>query len=174
MNLEQIGSSVLANLQLVIESAGLPLAVGPINEQDYQWLSSQFAELNWDFAFSQFGNLPNKFELTVKVVSQENGLPAGAAVCIYNTDGDSFDIQFIESFVRHLPEHPLHGNMIKLTLMSAYLFCSMVDCSTINVIEPDSQELMNLYGSFGFKGDGTLMTASIETIESVFTSTLDT
>ncbi|PKH18304.1 hypothetical protein CIG19_21150 [Enterobacterales bacterium CwR94] len=57
MNLEQIGSSVLSNLQMLIDSTGLPLAVGAISDNDYQWLSSQFVELNWDFAFAQFGNL---------------------------------------------------------------------------------------------------------------------
>lgn len=173
MNLEQIGSSVLSNLQMLIDSAGLPLAVGAISDNDYQWLSSQFVELNWDFAFAQFGNHPNKFELSVKLISSDTGVPAGAAICTYNTDAMSFDIQFVESFVRHLPDHPLHGKMLKVTLMAAYLFCSAVECSTVNVIEPDTQDLRNLYGSFGFVGDDTIMTASIESIEKVIMSILD-
>lgn len=173
MNLEQIGSSVLANLQLLIDSAGLPLAVGAITDEDYQWLSSQFVELNWDFAFAEFGNHDNKFEMTVKLVSSESGIPAGAAICTYNTEAKSFDIQFVESFVRRVPDHPLHGKMLKITLIAAYLFCSTVECSTVNVIEPDTQDLMNLYGSFGFRGDDTLMTASIAEIEHVIMSILD-
>lgn len=173
MNLEQIGSSVLANLQLLIDSAGIPLAVGAITDEDYQWLSSQFVELNWDFAFAEFGNHDNKFEMTVKLISSESGIPAGAAICTYNTEAKSFDIQFVESFVRHVPDHPLHGKMLKITLIAAYLFCSAVECSTVNVIEPDTQDLMNLYSSFGFRGDDTLMTASIAEIEHVIMSILD-
>ena len=53
------------------------------------------------------------------------------------------------------------------TVLAAYLFCSMVDCPTVHVIEPDTQELMDIYRTFGFEGDSVLMSASIATIDAV-------
>lgn len=173
MNLEQIGDAVRSNLQMVIDSAGLPLAVGCINDSDYQWLTSQFVELNWDFAFSQFGNDESKFELTIKFISLSTNIPAGAAICTYNAEAESFDIQFVESFVRHVPDHPLHGKMLKITLMAAYLFCSAVECSVVNVIEPDTQDLMDIYSGFGFEGNEVLMSTTTDALAGLFKSGLE-
>lgn len=170
MNLEQVANTVISNLQLILDGQGWPLAVGPLTEGDYQALSTMFAELNWDYAFSAFGNREDKFEFTVKLLPHSGGLPAGAAMCVYNVETNSFDIQFVESFVRNVSDHPLHGKMMKITVLAAYLFCSMVDCPTVHVIEPDTQELMDIYRTFGFEGDAVLMSASIATIEAVIMS----
>lgn len=164
MNLEQIAVSTLNGVQMLLELINLPLAVGPISDADFQAMMTNYAELNWDFAFAEYGNDPNKFEFCVKLVEGENPLPAGAAMCIYNAQVSSFDIYFVESFVRANPGHPLHGRMLLITLMASYLFCNAVDCSDINVIEPVNDEVIALYRSFGFEGDSTFMTASVATI----------
>lgn len=170
MNLDQVANTVISNLQLILDSQNWPLAVGPLTDEDYQALSTMFAELNWDYAFDTFGNRDEKFEFTVKLLPHNGGLPAGAAMCVYNVGSNSFDIQFVESFVRNVSDHPLHGKMMKITVLAAYLFCSMVDCPTIHVIEPDTQDLMDMYRTFGFEGDSVLMAASIETIDAIIKS----
>lgn len=164
MNLEQIAVSTLNGVQMLIEQVGLPLAVGPIHDADFQAMMTNYAELNWDFAFNKFGNDPNKFEFCVKLVEGVNPLPAGAAMCVYNLQVNSFDIYFVESFVRGNAAHPLNGRMLLITLMASYLFCRAVDCDVINVIEPVNTEVMALYRDFGFEGDSILMTASVATI----------
>jgi len=160
VNLEQISISTLNNVQMLLEQANLPLAVGPITDADFQAMMTNYAELNWDFAFAEYGNSPNKFEFCVKLVEERNPLPAGAAMCVYNVELNSFDIRFVESFVRNRDDHPLHGRMLLVTLWATYLFCSAVDCDVINVIEPVNAEVMAHYKNFGFVGDTVLMTAS--------------
>lgn len=160
MNLEQIAIFTLNNVQMLLEQSQLPLAVGPISDADFQALSTNYAELNWDFAFAEYGNNPDKFEFCVKLLSDANPLPAGAAICIYNVGTNSFEIMFVESFVRNISDHPLHGRMLLITLLAAYIFCSAVDCDLIHVIEPVNADVISLYRSFGFVGDNILMSAS--------------
>ncbi|MEC5343688.1 hypothetical protein ABRZ24_13895 [Brenneria populi] len=160
MNFEQIGILTLNNVQMLLEQANLPLAVGPITDADFQALSTNYAELNWDFAFSTYGNDPNKFEFCIKLIGEANPLPSGASICIYDIQNNSLDIMFVESFVRNIHDHPLHGHMIEITLMAAYIFCSAVDCDIVNVIEPVNIEVMALYERYGFEGDSDLMSAS--------------
>lgn len=167
MNLEQIASGTLSNLQMLLEQNGLPLAVGPITDRDFQALSTAYAELEWDHAFSMYGNRDDKFEFCVKLIEESNPLPAGAAMCIFNIEENTFDIHFVESFVRGVRSHPLHGRMILITLWASYLFCAAVDCPCINVIEPVNSDVMALYESLGFRGDLNVMTASIDTIKAV-------
>lgn len=164
LNLEQISSATLSNLQMLLDQQKLPLAVGPITDSDYQAMTTAFADLNWDFAFSQFGNSPEKFEFSVKLIEATSPLPAGAAMCTYNIEENSFHIQFVESFVRGVRTHPLHGNMLIITMLAAYLFCSAVECDNVYVIEPMNAEVMKLYSTFGFSGNDILMTASIAQI----------
>lgn len=164
MNLEQIAVSTLNGVQMLLEQVNLPLAVGPIHDADFQAMMTNYAELNWDFAFNTVGNDPNRFEFCVKLLEGSNPLPAGAAMCIYNRLVNSFDIYFVESFVRGNRSHPLNGKMLLITLWASYLFCRAVECDVINVIEPVNTEVMALYKSFGFVGDTVLMTASLATI----------
>ncbi|WP_175576944.1 hypothetical protein [Serratia symbiotica] len=176
MNLEQITSATLNNLQMLLEQKDIPLAVGPITNADFQAMMTAYAELNWDFAFNGYGNNQNKFEFCVKLVGETNPLPAGAALSVYNIDINSFDICFVESFVRNNADHPLHGRMIVITLIAAYMFCTAVDCQVINVIEPVNVQVIALYQGFGFKGDTVLMTASRDQIRKSilsYTSILD-
>ncbi|CNK27888.1 Uncharacterised protein [Yersinia frederiksenii] len=165
MNLDQVASLTLNNVQMLLEQNGIPLAVGPISDRDFQALSTAYAELQWDYAFTTYGNREDKFEFCVKLIEDNNPLPAGAAMCIYNIDDGTFDIHFVESFVRNIPSHPLHGRMILITMWAAYLFCMAVDCQRINVIEPINTEVMALYAKLGFSGDLNYMSASTEDIK---------
>ena len=38
LTLDEIGQSVRNNIQLIIDHVGLPLAVGPLNDDDYKIL----------------------------------------------------------------------------------------------------------------------------------------
>ena len=163
LTIEEIG--------LVLDNFGLPLAVGPISDDDYKVLSGGFGELEWDYVLSTHGNSPERYEFCIKLVNHgalEN-VPSGAALCIFEVEEHTFSIHMIESFVRDDPEHPLKGRMVLITLMSAYLFCMAVDCPTVRVIEP-VPELRDFYESFGFcmLACGFIMEAELSAIEDVF------
>lgn len=100
LTLEEIGQSVRNNIQLVIDNYGLPLAVGPISDEDYRILSGGFGELEWDYALLEFGNDPDRYEFCIKLVSQGviQGAPAGAAICVYGIEENVFRIHIIERF----------------------------------------------------------------------------
>lgn len=172
LTLEEIGQSVRNNIQLVIDNFGLPLAVGPISDEDYRILSGGFGELEWDYALLEFGNDPDRYEFCIKLVSQGviQGAPAGAAICVYGIEEDVFRIHIIERFSRlEEEEHPLKGRMVLITLMSAYLFCMAVGCKQVHIIEP-VPELVDYYTSFGFVMEkcGYIMSAPTETLQEAF------
>ncbi len=171
LTIEDIGQSVRNNIQLVLDNFGLPLAVGPISDDDYKVLSGGFGELEWDYVLSTHGNSPDRYEFCIKLVNHgamEN-VPSGAALCIFGVEEHTFNIHMIESFVRDDPDHPLKGRMVLITLMSAYLFCMAVDCPVVRVIEP-VHELRAFYESFGFGmlPCGYIMEAETSDIEGVF------
>lgn len=171
LTIEEIGQSVRNNIQLVLDNFGLPLAVGPISDDDYKVLSGGFGELEWDYVLATHGNSSERYEFCIKLVNQgamEN-VPSGAAMCAFGVAEHVFSIHMIESFVKDDPEHPLKGRMVLITLMSAYLFCMAVECPTVRIIEP-VPSLHEFYGSFGFQmlSCGYIMEARISDIEDVF------
>lgn len=171
LTIEEIGQSVRNNIQLVLDNFGLPLAVGPISDEDYKVLSGGFGELEWDYVLATHGNSPDRYEFCIKLVNHEamESVPSGAALCIFGVEEHTFSIHMIESFVRDDAEHPLKGRMVLITLMSAYLFCMAVECPTVRIIEP-VPELLDFYGSFGFNmlSCGYIMEADLSDIEGVF------
>ncbi|EOC1340511.1 hypothetical protein [Cronobacter sakazakii] len=171
LTLEEIGQSVRNNIQLVIDSVDLPLAVGPISDNDYRILTGGFGELQWDWALTEFGNDPDRYEFCIKLVSHGviQGVPAGAAICVYSDDEKIFRIHIIERFCREEEEHPLKGRMVLITLMSAYLFSMAVECDLVEIIEP-VPELVEFYSSFGFTMHqcGYVMSARTSTLEEAF------
>ncbi|WP_024560185.1 hypothetical protein ACP26E_05285 [Franconibacter pulveris 601] len=171
LTLEEIGQSVRNNIQLVIDNYGLPLAVGPISDDDYRILSGGFGELEWGYALTQFGNDPDRYEFCIKLVSQGvmQGVPAGAAICIYGVDDNIFRIHIIERFTREDEEHPLKGKMLSITIMSAYLFCMAVKCPIAHIMDPDP-DLVDYYASFGFmlEEGGKIMSAPTEVLHHAF------
>lgn len=69
LSLEEIGQSVRNNIQLILDNIQLPLAVGPISDDDYKILCGGFGQLEWDYALATHGNDPSKFELCIKFVA---------------------------------------------------------------------------------------------------------
>lgn len=170
LSLEEIGQSVRNNLQLILDSYGLKLAVGPVTDQDYKILCGGFGELEWDFGFSQHGNHPDKFEFCVKLVNTGvEDIPSGVALSVYSIEERVFRIHMIESFVRNDAEHPLKGRMVLLALMSAYIFCMAVNATEVQVVEPVA-ELVDYYASFGFvmHACGYVMTSEVSGLETAF------
>ncbi|GDX06661.1 hypothetical protein [Buttiauxella sp. A111] len=171
LTLDEIGQSVRNNIQLVIDNYGLPLAVGPISDDDYKVLSGGFGDLEWDYVLSTHGNSPDRYEFCIKLLNQGvmEGVPSGAALCIFRVEEYVFSIHMIESFVKDDAEHPLKGRMVLITLMSAYLFCMAVECPTVRIVEP-VPELHGFYEGFGFRllPCGYVMEANTSDIEDVF------
>lgn len=172
LTLDEIGQSVRSNTQLVIDHAGLPLVIGPISDEDYRVLCGGYGQLEWDYALNTWGNDPEKFEFCIKLVMQGavQGIPAGAAICIYRVKEKLFQIHLIERFTRDDEEHPLNGRMVLITLMSTYIFCKAVECEIVHIVEP-VPELHEFYASFGFatEGCGYIMSNSVSALENVFT-----
>lgn len=160
LTLEEIGQSVRNNIQLIIDSYGLPLAVGPISDDDYKILAGGFGELEWDFGLSQYGNSPDKYEFCIKLAHQgkEHTPPAGAALCIYDTTSSTFTIHMIENFERNDNSHPLKGRMVSVVLMSAFIFSMAVGGDLVSIPDP-VPELLDYYASFGFSlmRDGSMV-----------------
>lgn len=70
LTLDEIGQSVRNNIQLVIDHVGLPLAVGPISDEDYKILCGGYGELEWDYMLGAYGNSDDKYEFCIKLVQQ--------------------------------------------------------------------------------------------------------
>nr|VXZ91998.1 Uncharacterised protein [Klebsiella pneumoniae] len=51
LNLEQIASQSISNLQFLLDTLKMPLAVGPISDEDYVILTTGYAQLEWDYGF---------------------------------------------------------------------------------------------------------------------------
>ncbi|GAL59042.1 hypothetical protein EV102420_14_01010 [Pseudescherichia vulneris NBRC 102420] len=171
LTLDEIGQSVRSNTQLVIDHAGLPLAIGPISDEDYRVLCGGYGQLEWDYALNTYGNDPDKFEFCIKLVMQGavQVIPAGAAICIYKVKEKLFQIHLIERFTRDDEDHPLNGRMVLITLMSTYIFCRAAECEIVQIVEP-VPELQDFYASFGFviEGCGYIMSNSVSALEDVF------
>ncbi|PWC10691.1 hypothetical protein B4923_16375 [Brenneria roseae subsp. americana] len=170
LSLEEIGQSVRNNLQLIIDSSGLDLAVGPISDQDYRILCGGFGDLDWNYAICTHGNDPDRFEFCVKLVTDHiDSVPAGIALCVFGSNDKIFQIHMIESFVRDDEDHPLKGRMVTLTLMAAYIFCMAVEATEVYIVEPD-QDLIDYYSTYGFSMHecGYIMKSDVAGLETTF------
>ncbi len=168
MNYDQIAILTLNNLQMLLDNLRIPLAVGPINQEDYLILTSGFSELEWGNGFCMQGNKDEKFEFCLKLLSGPmKHIPAGAALCIYDETTESIEIHFVESFVRDNKEHPLYGQMFTITLWAVYLFGAAVGCHQIRIHDAVNQKVVEHYRKFGFEGDVHLLSASFATLGDV-------
>lgn len=169
LNLEQIASQSISNLQFLLDTLKMPLAVGPISDEDYVILTTGYAQLEWDYGFSRYGNRSDKFEFCLKLLAGPlRHIPSGAAMCTFDEDTGVIEIHFVESFVKvDDVEHPLYGNMFMVTLWAVYLFGSAVGCQEIRIPEALNQKVADHYKKFGFKGDISLLSAPFATITDV-------
>jgi len=169
LNLEQIASLSISNLQMLLDNMKMPIAVGPINDEDYVILTSGFAQLEWDHGFSRYGNRDDKFEFCLKLLAGPlRHIPSGAALCTFDEDSGVIEIHFVESFVKDEDVgHPLYGNMFMITLWGVYLFGAAVGCTEIRIPEALNHKVANHYKKFGFEGDINLLSAPFATISDV-------
>ncbi|QXF34394.1 hypothetical protein CE143_15490 [Photorhabdus luminescens] len=170
LSLEEIGQLVRNNLQLILDSQGLPLVVSSITDQDFKILAGGFGALEWEFGLTEYGNDPDRFEFCVKLVNTAiEVVPSGAALCLYGVNDKIFRIHMIESFSRNDKNHPLTGRMVFLTLMSAYLFSVAVEAEGVYIMEPVS-ELCDYYASFGFTMHecGYIMISDVNGLQAAF------
>lgn len=175
LNLEQIASLTLSNLQMLLDNLRIPLAVGPIKDEDFRLLTSGYAELDWDYGFSAFGNRDDKFEFCLKLLSGPlQHIPSGAAMCTYDQDSGVISVRFVESFVRGEKDNPLYGKMFIITLWAVYLFGNSVDCKEVHIPDAINKKVMAHYQKYGFEGDLTLLTASFASIGDVIRSYIKT
>lgn len=165
LNYEQIASLTISNLQMLLDNLKIPLAVGPINQEDYIILTSGYAELEWGNGFCTHGNKDEKFEFCLKLLSGPlKHIPAGAALCTYDETTRIVEIHFVESFVRDKTEHPLYGQMFTITLWAVYLFGSAVGCEEIHIPDAINQRVVDHYKKYGFEGNLNLLTAPFATL----------
>ncbi|EFE24656.1 hypothetical protein EDWATA_00376 [Edwardsiella tarda ATCC 23685] len=156
---------------MLLDNLKIPLAVGPINEDDYKILTTGYSELEWDNGFSRYGNRDDKFEFCIKLLSGSlKHIPAGAALCTYDEKASVIEIHFVESFVRREQDHPLFGRMFMITLWAVYLFGSAVGCQEIRIPEAVNSQVVDYYKKYGFQGDITLLTTSFVTLGDVVRS----
>ena len=168
MNYEQIASLTISNLQMLLDNLKIPLAVGPINQEDYMILTSGYSELEWGNGFCTHGNKDEKFEFCIKLLSGPlKHIPAGAALCTYDETNRSIEIHFVESFVRGNKEHPLYGQMFTVTLWAVYLFGAAVGCEEIRIPDAVNQKVVDHYKKYGFEGNLNLLTARFATLGDV-------
>lgn len=169
LNLEQIASLSISNLQMLLDNMKLPLAVGPINDEDYAILTSGYSQLEWDNGFSSYGNRDDKFEFCLKLLAGPlRHIPSGAALCTFDEESGVIEIHFVESFVKQDDvSHPLYGNMFMITLWGVYLFGSAVGCTEIRIPESLNHKVACHYKKFGFEGDLNLLSAPFATISDV-------
>lgn len=165
LNYEQIASLTLSNVQMLLDNMKVPLAVGPINQEDYIILTSGFSELEWSHGFCTYGNKDEKFEFCLKLLSGPmKHIPSGAALCVFDETTRSIEIHFVESFVRDDKEHPLYGQMFTITLWAVYLFGSAVGCEEIKIPEAINQKVVDHYKKYGFEGNLNLLSAPFATL----------
>ncbi|GDD91517.1 hypothetical protein HmCmsJML293_01305 [Escherichia coli] len=168
LNYEQIASLTISNLQMLLDNLKIPLAVGPINQEDYIILTSGYSELEWGNGFCTYGNREEKFEFCIKLLAGPlKHIPAGAALCSYDEATRAIEIHFVESFVRNDREHPLYGQMFTITLWAVYLFGSAVGCDEIRIHDAVNQKVVEHYKKYGFEGNLNLLTAPFATLGDV-------
>ena len=168
MNYDQIASLTISNLQMLLDSLDIPLAVGPINQEDYMILTSGYSELEWSNGFCTHGNKEKKFEFCLKLLTgQLAHIPAGAVLCSYDDSTKCIEIHFVESFVRDKKDHPLYGQMFTVTLWAVYLFGAAVGCESVHIPDTVNQKVAEYYKKYGFDGDTHLLTASFATLSDV-------
>ncbi|MFP1923695.1 hypothetical protein [Lonsdalea quercina] len=159
MNYEQIVALTMSNLQMLLDNLKIPLAVGPINDDDYTILTSGFTELEWGNGICTYGNKEEKFEFCLKLQTIPlSPIPSGAVLCTYDETAKAVKIHFVESFVRDKKEHPLCGQMFTITLWAVYLFGSAVgECEEVQILDVVNQKVADHYRKYGFSGDLSLL-----------------
>ena len=160
MNADQIKSAVLNAIQVVTDEMELQLAVGPLNDSDWAYLSGGFGHLNWDAGLTAYGNDEWSFSVALKLLSDTMLLNA-AILGVFRPDTDTLEMHFVESFIRDRDSNPLKGRVFEMMIIASYLYVAAVGGSTVRLMDVE-QELTNYYSNFGFKRDGNDMHQTVE------------
>lgn len=148
MKLEQIRSVVINSLQMVMDEMEFGLRVGPITDDDFKILTSGYSDLEWAWGLEKYGNSDNRFDFCVKI--QQDCVPDGALLGSYDSGSKVLELHFIENFARSNSNHPLHGRMFHIALLSSYIFICAVDGVAVHLVDPLNDSLVQYYGDSGF------------------------
>jgi hypothetical protein len=160
MNADQIKSAVLNAIQVVTDELDLQLAVGPLNESDWAYLSGGFGHLNWDVGLTTYGNDEWSFSVALKLASDTRLLTA-AILGIYRPETDTLEMHYVESFIRAKDSNPLKGRVFQMMVIASYLYVAAVGGGTVRLVDVE-QGLTDYYRQFGFERDGDDMYQTVE------------
>ncbi|MGU5794653.1 hypothetical protein ACFX5Z_18520 [Aeromonas dhakensis] len=166
MNADQIKSAVLSAIQVVTDEMGLELAVGPLNDLDWAYLSGGYGHLNWDAGLTEYGNKEWSFDVGLKLQSDTRLLNA-AILGVFHPETDTLEMHFVESFIRREDQHQLKGRVFKMMIIASYLYVAAVGGTTVRLMDVEP-ELIAYYSFFGFKSDGQDMHQSREDLAATF------
>ncbi|OCA63003.1 hypothetical protein A9R10_08175 [Aeromonas piscicola] len=167
MNADQIKSAVLSAMQVVTDEMGLELAVGPLNDLDWAYLSGGYGHLNWDAGLTEYGNKDWSFDVALKRQSDTRLLNA-AILGVFKPDTDTLEMHFVESFIRREEQHQLKGRVFEMMIIASFLYVAAVGGTTVRLMDVEP-ELMAYYGRFGFLVDGQDMHQSLAGLATTFT-----
>ena len=166
MNADQIKSAVLSAMQVVTDEMGLGLAVGPINELDWAYLSGGYGHLNWEAGLTEYGNMEWSFDVALKLQSDTRLLNA-AILGVFKPETDILEMHFVESFIRREEQHQLKGRVFEMMIIASFLYVAAVGGTTVRLMDVEP-ELMNYYHLFGFQSDGHDMYQSLSDLAATF------
>lgn len=149
MNINQVKSTAYGALQHYMEANNLPIAVGPISDNDWSFLERGFGELNWGPQLTMYGNGDEAVSLAFKLLPSQLALD-GAVMGRYIAEQEVLEIHLIESFVRTSVNHPLHGTLFMFTMVFSFLFIRAIGGAEIRLVEP-CQELLGFFTRFEFE-----------------------
>ncbi|WP_425858510.1 hypothetical protein ACPW74_00120 [Aeromonas sp. INTO2] len=166
MNADQIKSAVLSAMQVVTDEMGLGLAVGPVNELDWAYLSGGFGHLNWEAGLTEYGNMEWSFDVALKLQSDTRLLNA-AILGVFKPETDTLEMHFVESFIRREEQHQLKGRVFEMMIIASFLYVAAVGGNTVRLMDVEP-ELMAYYRLFGFQVDGQNMHQSLADLAATF------
>lgn len=171
MNADQIKSAVLNAIQTVTDEMGMGLGVGPLNEQDWNYLSGGYGLLNWEMGLTRYGNEQWSFDVALKLAPTMATLDA-AILGVYRQETDTLEMHLVESFVRSNVQHSLKGRVFAMMIIASYLYIAAADGAYVRLMDVEP-ELMDYYSMFGFRTDGTDMVQTLEELAECFISIVE-
>ncbi|MFQ2671493.1 MULTISPECIES: hypothetical protein [Aeromonas] len=166
MKADQIKSAVLNAIQTVTDEMGMGLGVGPLNQQDWNYLSGGYGLLNWEMGLTKYGNEEWSFDVALKLAPNMSTLDA-AILGVYRLETDTLEMHLVESFVRTSVQHSLKGHVFAMMIIASYLYIAAADGTYVRLMDVEP-ELMDYYRIFGFRTDGPDMVQTVEELAESF------
>ena len=155
LNLSQVYSNALCNLQLIVDKLDMEVAVGPFNNDDWLFLASGYSLLNWENIITLYANEENAIDFCVKFRDNTNSALLGASICVCDLKEKTFNVHCIERFSRSDVNCKLKGRMVFLVLSLVFLMSFSIKIERIRLIDVDNNaiSLINYYKTFCFDSD---------------------